>query len=100
MVGNDGSVVVINGVTGEKQVSYRMAGAARCVGWDGDDLMAAGTEGEIWTWDMRMNGKPKKRIKVDDGTPIQCLAAVGGRVAAGCESGVVSVYKDDQLERR
>lgn len=56
-------------------------------------LVTSGLDADVYTWDLRMQGRCVARFKHEDGTCSSALAcSSGGHLALGAESGAVSLY--------
>lgn len=106
-VGIDGFAVVCKGVTLEVLGTFKMSGTCRTVAFSagGDYLLASGSDGNVYKWDVRMlssksgESKPVYKFKNQDGSIVQSLAVSRKLTAVGSESGVVNLYENSKEER-
>ena len=93
--GKAGEVILVSATTCQWMHTLKMGGSIRSASFasNGTELMTAGTDGEIYLWDLRMN-RCVSRIADEGASPSTAVAASPDNqyVACGSESGVVNLY--------
>ena len=94
-LGNAGQIILVSATTCQWMHTLKMNGTVRSAAFsaDGRQLMTAGSDGEIYLWDLRKN-RCIHRGTDEGGSPSVSLAIsqTGDYVACGSDSGVVNVY--------
>ncbi|GMH96095.1 hypothetical protein TrVE_jg13693 [Triparma verrucosa] len=104
-VGIDGFALVCKAVTLEVLGTFKMSGTCRTVAFSagGDYLLASGSDGNVYKWDIRMlssaQTRPVYKFKNQDGSIVQSLAVSRRITAVGSESGVVNLYENNKEDR-
>jgi U3 small nucleolar RNA-associated protein 18 len=96
--GNDGYVILFDAHTKSWMCDLKMNGSVRAITFagDGDEMLASGSDGDVYRWDLRNNRKCIERFANQDGTITSSLAVSSRTLAVGAESGVVNLYSERQ----
>jgi len=91
--GNDGYVVIFDIASKQTRAELKLNGSVRAITFsvDGDHVLASGSDGEVYRWDLRSN-KCLERFANEDGTISSSLAVSSSHLAVGAESGVVNLF--------
>lgn len=94
-VGNDGYVVLVDSHSKQSIGSLKLNGSVRAITFttDGSQLLASGSDGDIYRWDVKSR-QCIERFSNGDGTITSSLAASNTNLAVGAESGVVNLYSE------
>ena len=95
-LGNEGTVPLVSLRSKQLIGELRMSGSVRAAAFspDGMQLYAAGGDGKVHLWDVRMRRCVHRFV--DEGcVQSSSLAVAPGLLAAGSKSGVVNVYRRD-----
>eukprot|EP01036_Dinobryon_divergens_P023637 gene23637-32007_t len=101
-LGPNGSLHLLSTRSKQWNMHLRMNSAARSISFLGDHtLISSGLDADVYVWDIRRPGKCINRFTHDDGTCTTSLSShVDGFVSIGSESGVVSIFKADDIVAR
>lgn len=93
--GNDGYVILYNIKNKHWIADLRLNGSVRAVSFtpDGQQIVASGSDGDVYRWDMRTR-KCLSRFPNEDGTITSSIAQSSRHLAVGAESGVVNLYSE------
>ena len=102
--GNDGYIILFDAHTKSWMCDLKLNGSVRAFTFTGagDELLASGSDGDVYRWDMRNNRKCIERFTNQDGTITSSLAvasrhlAVGGR-EWGCQLVLGAASKEQKL---
>lgn len=96
LCGNDGYVVLFDAHRKTGMGSVKLNGSVRAVCFtpDGGEMIASGSDGDVYRWDLRASHKCLERFANNDGTVTSSLAASHRTLAVGAESGVVNLYSE------
>lgn len=96
--GNDGYIILFDISNKQWIADLKMNGSVRAVTFssDGTQLIASGSDGDVYRWDMRSR-QCIDRFSNEDGTITSSLAVTTRHLAVGAESGVVNLYSDYQV---
>eukprot|EP00532_Pseudo-nitzschia_australis_P011176 CAMPEP_0168235846 /NCGR_PEP_ID=MMETSP0140_2-20121125/19157_1 /TAXON_ID=44445 /ORGANISM="Pseudo-nitzschia australis, Strain 10249 10 AB" /LENGTH=601 /DNA_ID=CAMNT_0008169013 /DNA_START=42 /DNA_END=1847 /DNA_ORIENTATION=- len=99
-VGNDGYVVLVDSHSKQSVGSLKLNGSVRAITFtpDGSELLASGSDGDIYRWDVNSR-RCIERFSNGDGTITSSLAASNTSLAVGAESGVVNLYSEHRAQQ-
>mmetsp|Transcript_682 Transcript_682/g.1424 ORF Transcript_682/g.1424 Transcript_682/m.1424 type:complete len:597 (+) Transcript_682:135-1925(+) len=99
-VGNDGYVVLVDAFSKQSIGSLKLNGSVRAITFtpDGSELLASGSDGDIYRWDINSR-QCIERFSNGDGTITSSLAASNTSLAVGAESGVVNLYSEHRARK-
>ena len=94
-MGNDGYIILFDAKRKHWIADLKMNGSVRALTFtpDGKQLLASGSDGDIYRWDLASR-KCIERFSNQDGTVTASLAASPSHFAAGAHSGVVNLYSE------
>lgn len=101
--GNDGYIILYDAHNKRWITDLKVNGSVRaiCFTPGGENVMASGSDGDVYRWDLRNSRRPCiERFSNQDGTITSCLAASSQHFAVGAESGVVNLYASQQEPSR
>jgi U3 small nucleolar RNA-associated protein 18 len=101
-IGNDGYIILVDAKTKHWMADLKMNGSARSVTFTPDShyILASGSDGDVYRWDLRAGRKCVDRFHNQDGTITSALAVSSKFLAVGAESGVVNLYNDQIPSQR
>eukprot|EP00537_Pseudo-nitzschia_pungens_P007129 CAMPEP_0172362714 /NCGR_PEP_ID=MMETSP1060-20121228/6255_1 /TAXON_ID=37318 /ORGANISM="Pseudo-nitzschia pungens, Strain cf. cingulata" /LENGTH=596 /DNA_ID=CAMNT_0013085275 /DNA_START=82 /DNA_END=1872 /DNA_ORIENTATION=+ len=99
-VGNDGYVVLVDAFSKQSIGSLKLNGSVRAITFtrDGSELLASGSDGDIYRWDINSR-QCIERFSNGDGTITSSLAVSNTSLAVGAESGVVNLYSEHRARK-
>lgn len=99
--GNDGYVILYDTNSKKTRAELKLNGSVRAISFsvDGDHVLASGSDGDVYRWDLRSN-KCLERFANEDGTITSSLALSSNRLAVGAESGVVNLFSGNVGQSR
>eukprot|EP00536_Pseudo-nitzschia_multiseries_P003153 jgi/Psemu1/185171/e_gw1.47.101.1 len=99
-VGNDGYVILVDSFSKQSVGSLKLNGSVRAITFtpDGSELLASGSDGDIYRWDVNSR-QCIERFSNGDGTITSSLAASNTSLAVGAESGVVNLYSEHRAQK-
>ena len=91
--GNDGYVVLYDIHSKRTKAQLKLNGSVQAITFseDGEHILASGSDGDVYRWDLR-NNKCLERFANEDGTVTSALAISSSHLAVGAESGVVNLF--------
>lgn len=103
--GNDGYVVVLDAKSKQWAFNVKINGNVRRAAWSADSqrLMAAGTQAEVYTWDVRSRKCVSRYYNEGGGVATALCGGLGsasGLLAVGSDAGVVNLYDHDAAVKR
>jgi U3 small nucleolar RNA-associated protein 18 len=95
-LGNDGYIILVEVKSRNWIGNLKMNGSVRSLAFTKDSsyLLASGSDGEIYRFDMRTM-RCVDRFSNEDGTITSSLSMSSNCIAVGAESGVVNLYQKD-----
>jgi U3 small nucleolar RNA-associated protein 18 len=94
-LGNDGYIILLDGVTRRWIGDLKMNGSVRAIAFssDGEYIMGSGSDGDVYKWSVKSR-RCVERFHNEDGTITSSMAVSNDRdmLAVGAESGVVNLY--------
>lgn len=94
--GNDGYIILIHAITRTHIMNLKLNGSVRAMTFtiDDNEILASGSDGDIYRFDIRYTRQCIERFSNHDGTITSSIAISKTHLAVGSESGVVNIYSE------
>jgi U3 small nucleolar RNA-associated protein 18 len=94
--GNDGYIILMHANTRTHVTNLKLNGSVRAMTFtmDDDAILASGSDGDIYRFDLRYTKQCIERFSNQDGTITSAMAISKTHLAVGSESGVVNIYNE------
>ena len=99
--GNDGYIILYDIHSKRTKSQLKLNGSVEAITFsvDGEHILASGSDGDVYRWDLRKN-KCLERFANEDGTVTSALAMSSSHLAVGAQSGVVNLFAGNMGQSR